>query len=199
MINELSMNTIIDFEVGSPAAYSQFYQVPVWPGGESGVTIGIGYDLGYMSLRQFKDDWGEYLSPANIVRLQSFLGVKGLSAKARLPFVKDIVIAYTLAKKVFVEKTIPKYEASMLSIYPEAKELPADTYGMLVSLVYNRGTSLVGDRRKEMKAIQELVKNKDVHGIASQVLAMCRLWDSKKAGGLIKRRIKEAGIIRASQ
>jgi hypothetical protein len=196
MINELSINTIIDFEVGSPTAYTQLYQSPIWPGGESGVTIGIGYDMGYMTTAQFKADWGNHLNPAAMGLLQTCIGVKGLKAKARLPFVKDIIIGYPLAKKVFINSSIPKYENMMLSIYPEAKELPENTYGMLVSLVYNRGASLVGDRRREMKTIQGLVKSKDIAGIAAQFLAMCRLWDVKKAGGLIKRRIKEAGIIK---
>lgn len=196
MINDLSINTIIDFEVGSPTAYTQRYQSPIWPEGESGVTIGIGYDLGYMTTAQFKADWGQHLSPATMGLLQTCIGVKGLSAKARLPFVKSIIIAYPLAKKVFIDSSIPKYEKMMLSIYPEAIHLPENTYGMLVSLVYNRGTLLVGDRRREMKTIQGQVKEKNIAGIAAQFLAMCRLWDAKKAGGLIKRRIKEAGIIK---
>src|SRR5438067_11642326 len=30
-----------------------------WPGGESGVTIGIGYDLGFATSEQFKADWSD--------------------------------------------------------------------------------------------------------------------------------------------
>lgn len=175
MINKLSIDTIVDFEVGSPAAYNQLYSGPVWPGGESGVTIGIGYDLAHVSTSQFKVDWGNHLSPAVIGLLQTCIGLKGDKAKARLPFVKGVVITFLLARKVFVEISLPKYEKQMLSIYHGADLLPADTYGMLVSLVYNRGSSLAGDRRVEMRSIQDLVKQKDVLGIAEQFMYMGRL------------------------
>lgn len=198
MINKLSIDTIVGFEVGDKHAYNQLYSSPIWPGGESGVTIGIGYDLGYMTVAQVKADWGDYVNQTMLGLLISCIGLKGEKAKAKIPFVKGVVIPFDTAVKVFVDSSIPKYEKSMLSIYPGAELLPEDTYGMLVSLIYNRGTSLEGDRRKEMKAIQQLIKEKDVLGIANQFISMCRLWNSKSAGGLIKRRIKEAGIIKAS-
>ena len=39
-------------------AYTKKYRKPVWPKGQSGVTIGIGYDVGYASKPQLRADWG---------------------------------------------------------------------------------------------------------------------------------------------
>src|SRR5262245_10339304 len=44
-------------EVSSRAAYKANYHRPVWPGGESGVTIGIGYDLRMQRAPRFEADW----------------------------------------------------------------------------------------------------------------------------------------------
>src|SRR3981081_336751 len=47
MYSERAYELIIDFEVGGRSEYERTYQRPEWPQGESGVTIGVGYDLGY--------------------------------------------------------------------------------------------------------------------------------------------------------
>ncbi len=49
------------------------------------------------------------------------------------------------------------------------EEWPADVQGGLVSLVFNRGTSMEGDRRREMRVNRDLVPQKDVKGIAEQI------------------------------
>ena len=64
----------------------------------------------------------------------------------------------------------------------------------MLSLVYNRGTDLTGDRRKEMKAIQPLVIAKDYNGIAAQFRFMKRLWNN----GLVGRREREAVLVETS-
>src|SRR5262245_51259355 len=51
-------------EVSSRAAYKATYHRPTWPGGESGITIGIGYDLRMQTARQFDTDWHGLLSSA---------------------------------------------------------------------------------------------------------------------------------------
>ena len=61
-------------------------------------------------------------------------------------------------------------------------------------MVYNRGTSLEGDRRIEMKAIVPLVAAKDYDGIAFQIDKSKRLWDN----GLVQRRENEAAMVKGS-
>jgi hypothetical protein len=45
--SQAAIDLIVMEEVSSQAAYTKLYQGPTWPGGASGVTIGIGYDGGY--------------------------------------------------------------------------------------------------------------------------------------------------------
>src|SRR5438477_12639190 len=63
-----------------------------WPGGESGVTIGIGYDLGFATPEQFRSDWANCLSDGDCAALTAVLGQTGQKAKASAPALKSIVI-----------------------------------------------------------------------------------------------------------
>jgi len=56
IVSKKSLDLIIAFEVSSKTAYNSKYKNPIWPGGESGITIGIGYDIGYSTITQFKND-----------------------------------------------------------------------------------------------------------------------------------------------
>jgi len=45
--------------------YEGLDQPGEWPGGQSGITIGIGYDLGYIEAAVFRQDWSGCLSGAD--------------------------------------------------------------------------------------------------------------------------------------
>jgi GH24 family phage-related lysozyme (muramidase) len=70
--------------------------------------------------------------------------------------------------------------------------LPGDCAAALVSLVFNRGSSLSGERRKEMAEIQLLLGGKKYSEIPKQLRAMTRLWPNSK--GLRRRREEEAEL-----
>jgi len=76
--------------------------------------------------------------------------------------------------------------------------------GAIVDLVYNRGTSLVGDRRREMKALVPLIAAADYKGIAAELRSMRRLWDGipeegkqyeERYSGLVFRCEKRADLV----
>ena len=52
-----------------------------WPGGDSGVTIGIGYDLGYVTIDQFEFDWGPYFTADQLNRLREAVEKRDCSKK----------------------------------------------------------------------------------------------------------------------
>ncbi len=79
--------------------------------------------------------------------------------------------------------------------FPGIAELPPDAQGALVSLVFNRGTSMEGDRRAEMRAIRDAVPSSDLQEIADQLRSMKRLWINKGLDGLLRRREEEAKLI----
>jgi hypothetical protein len=66
----------------------------------------------------------------------------------------------------------------------------------LISLVFNRGASFDGDRRREMRRIRELLDAGMMDSVPEQLEAMTRLWDPAKEGGVIARRKREATLWR---
>lgn len=198
MISKRSIDLIIQHEIGGRAVYEKKYQKPIWAGGESGLTIGIGYDLGYNKEKDLFSDWAA-LNLNFLNALKRFCGVKGEVVKSMMKGeVLNVVIPYNMAYDVFVKKSIPKYYAMTKKIYPQLDTLNEDTRGALVSMVYNRGSKLEGDSRKEMKAIVDLVAKQDYEGIAEQIEQSKRLWENKGMDGLVIRRESEADLIRSS-
>ncbi|MEO0443197.1 MAG: hypothetical protein AAFZ92_05570 [Pseudomonadota bacterium] len=181
-LSQKGFQQLIDHEISSRTYYQRRLQQPIWPGGASGVTIGIGYDLGYNRRSQVRKDWAPYLSDAQLEKLIKVVGKKASAAKSLLASVKGIRIDYQAAARVFSESTLPRYAKKALQTYQGLEKLYPDAQAGILSLVYNRGTRLSGAKRKEMKAIQQLVKKKDYKGIAHQVIAMKRLWQDYRNG-----------------
>lgn len=194
-VSQKSLDMIVAFEVSSPAIYEKKYRKPTWPGGASGVTVGIGYDLGYYTAKQVSDAFSRYVTPTMLQLMQSVRGLKGVAAKNALSTVSAVDIPYTTAAQVFHESTLPQFAAMVRKIYPGVEKLPPDAQGALLSLVYNRGADIdpKKDRRKEMFNIAALVAKGDLAGIAAQIRAMKRLWPTVK--GLRDRRDKEADLV----
>jgi GH24 family phage-related lysozyme (muramidase) len=184
--------------------YEGLNQPSKWPGGFSGITIGIGYDLSAVSKEQFENDWRYYLSAEQMDRLSDVIGIKGNAAALIASSFKDIVIRREDAESVFVDNMLPNYEEQTRSAFPGFDNLPEDAQGALVSLVYNRGAAMNDnsseDRRKEMREIRDLVETWDgdlskLKAIANQIREMKRLWKNKGLDGLLKRRDAEAALI----
>lgn len=204
-LSPTALKLILDHEVGGGQGYyNAALKRPCYPGGESGVTIGIGYDLGYNTSAQFKSDWGSLLNEKDYSRLAQHLGKKGSVAKAAIPSVKDIVVPWDTAFEVFKKSTIPRFIKETLRAFPGADKLHPDAFGALVSLVFNRGGSLSGRSRIEMlnisQAIKGQVKSVNIYDyIADQIISMKRLWVGKGLDGLLRRRNEEAAIVRKSK
>lgn len=196
VVSRRSVDALIAFEVTSKAFYEKKYQFPIWPKGNSGVTIGIGYDLGFNSKDQIEKDWGQLISANDLQLLQSVSGKKGEAAKNALAGVKSVKLSFEKAIQVFSTITLPKFAGFTKRLYPGVQKLPPDAQGALISLIYNRGADTTGDRRREMKNIIDLVADEDLAGIAKQIRSMKRLWkDNKDATGLLIRRDKEADLV----
>jgi len=169
-----------------------------WPQGSSGITIGIGYDLGFVTADQFEQDWSPFLSGDEINRLKDVIGLSGDDASQRASEFSDIKIKRADAEQVFKEKTLPLYSQRTEDAFPGVDQLPAAAQGALVSLVFNRGGGMTGDSRREMRAVRDAVANGDLKEIANQIRAMKRLWEGKGLDGLLKRRDAEADLVESA-
>jgi GH24 family phage-related lysozyme (muramidase) len=171
-----------------------------FPGGDSGVTLGHGYDLGAgtESKAEMVDDWKRWLSGTELERLGSAIGKTGDAARAICPLFRDINISAEAADDVFFRDTVPKYYQKMISAFPNADKLPGNAQGALLSLVFNRGTSMKGERREEMRNIREALAGEppyDLRTIAKELRDMKKLWEGRGLSGLITRREREARLV----
>lgn len=205
MLSKKSLDLILEFEVGGGENYyNKFLKNPAWPEGQSGVTIGVGYDLGYVNKAEFSEDWKD-LPKETFDRLYKVVGIKGYNAKNLIRGLKDITIPWDLALKVFNNKTVTKFYNLTRQTFPNFDNLPEDAKGGLVSLVFNRGAALEGDRRREMKLIRDGMKlvssydQKALTFIANQIRNMKRIWiGGSIEKGMSRRRDAEAKLIEDS-
>ena len=205
MLSKKSLDLILEFEVGGGENYyNKFLKNPAWPGEQSGVTIGVGYDLGYVNKTEFSEDW-KGLPKEIFDRLYKVVGIKGYNAKNLIRGLRDIVVPWELSLQVFNNKTVTKFWNLTRDTFPNFDKMPEDAKGGLVSLVFNRGNALEGDRRREMKLIRDGMRitntfdQKTLTFIANQIRNMKRIW----AGGSIekgmsRRRDAEAKLIEDS-
>jgi hypothetical protein len=196
---------ILEFEVGGGEAYySRYLSRPTWPGQASGLTIGIGYDLGYNSAAQIRRDWAA-LSSAVLLRLGGAAGVKGRAARELVARFRDVRIPWRTALDVFESLTVPRFELLRDRAFPGNERLPAEARDALLSLIFNRGTSMRGSSRAEMREIAEVLdglaqgmtgEEAALHAIAGEIRAMTRIWAGTEIeGGMKRRREAEARLI----
>jgi len=186
-------------EVSSPAGYRRSFSRPIWPEGDSGVTIGIGYDLRFADEAQLRADWRDQLTEAQLQRLKTVLKLQG--TKALADGLRDVDIPLRSAMVVFVARSLLDTIAKARGIYPQVDTLSPPQRAALTSLVYNRGASLTdsGDparqNRREMREIKTLLAANKLDAVADQIDSMSRLWDPQS--GLVRRRHEEATLWRS--
>lgn len=188
------------FETGGKEYYEKRLSNFTWPGGSSGVTVGVGFDCGYYSRQEIIDTWTGYVNGNVIALMLEVQGLRGVQAKMRInEQMRRAYISYEVAVEVLLHKILPVEAVKTENTYPGVTALFPDAQAALLSLIYNRGTKLQDDpgetRRREMKAIAPLVIAKDYKGIAAQIILMKRLWEGQNMGGLLDRRDDEATLI----
>ena len=188
-------------EVSSAAEYKRVHQKPTWPSSKSGVTIGIGYDLQFVTAADLQADWSSFLDAGLLTRLAACTNKVG--SQSLVDPLVDVVVPLFSAVSVYARRSLPKYWKMAIGIYPRiaADGFPPARRTALVSLVYNRGTRLRDDNptlqeRREMRSIQQRLATGDVDRVADDLESMERVWAGQGLGGLIQRRRDEAALWR---
>ena len=192
-ISQVAFDLIIFFEVTSEEVYDAKYRKPIWPGEQSGVTIGIGYDVGYVSKARLWSDWMGVIPDQMITALESAIGIKGPAAKQVAKALKNKVdVPFQAAINVHASKVLPLWFTIVDDHLDNTELLSPDSFGALVSLTYNRGPSFSkpGDRYAEMRAVKAHMKSRRFDRIPAEFRSMKRLWPNSP--GLRKRREAEA-------
>lgn len=183
---------IVKEEVGSRSYYASRAARPTYPGGQSGITIGVGYDLRFQTAEDFNADWGAVLTQTQLDALTPFVGRQGSDDAAR--GLNALTIPWQAAWTVFIQRLLPNYVARTRDAFPGFDRLTGLSRGVLVSLVYNRGAKMTGDDRKEMRDIRDAVETGNLTLIPDAILSMKRLWPDSE--GLRQRRDREAALFR---
>lgn len=220
-LSKQGINAIISYEIGAEYVgdvryYNSRLSKPTYPGGNSGVTIGIGYDLGYNTVAQIRKDWEGKVNGNVLAFLVSCAGLKGATAAKKIkPETSVFKIPYEVASDVFINSTLPRFCKEAKESFPAIEKLNPLAQAVIVSVVFNRGNGLADTssnaqkegRRKEMRQLVEAIEKVDYNAIANEIEAMKRLWDGvpdfdgdveTKMQGLIDRRIAEAKLVRQS-
>lgn len=189
-------------EVTSAAEYTRAHQRPTWPSPTSGVTIGIGYDLQFVTSANLREDWSPCLPSTTLTRLSACTEKAG--TRLLVDGLADITVPLFGAVSVFARRSLPKYWDMARGIYPQmaAPDFPPARRTALVSLVFNRGARLQDknpalEDRREMRDIQRHLATGKVDAVADDIEAMTRLWAGQNLGGLIQRRRDEATLWRS--
>jgi hypothetical protein len=190
-----AVTLIAQEEVSSRSYYDSHCARPDYPGGDSGVTIGVGYDLGYQEA--FATDWSGELTADQIALLGACVGLKGTPAQAAINAVASVVVPWRSAWRVFIKTVLPQNVELTRRTFPSPVALPGLCLGALVSLVYNRGARMEdspshpGDRQ-EMRDIRDALQAGRPERVPAALRAMKRLWPA--GGDLAERREHEAAL-----
>ena len=208
LISQAAIDLIVREEVSGKEVYERNYRRPEWPGGSSGVTIGIGYDVGagVGDKAQLWSDWRGHIPDQMIAALEPAIGVTGEQARAFTARLRDKVdVPWDAAMAVFEGVDVPRWYAICAKALPNFEDLSLGCKGALVSLAYNRGASFskqrdVGDaqdRYREMRAIRQHMTERRFERIPDEFRSMKRLWRGKGLDGLLARRDREADLFEA--
>ncbi len=197
--SQAAIDLIVAEEVSSQATYQKLYQHPEWPGGASGVTIGIGYDCGYSRPDIIAADWGDKLPAVMVRALEHVAGISGSPAHSHAQELRGVVtVPWDAAMAVFMQRDMPKWEGIVSHALPNTDKLSGDSFGALVSLAYNRGAGGFnapghpGDRTEEMRNIHALMAAQQFERIPDEFRHMKRIWPN--VVGLQHRRDHEAAL-----
>jgi len=199
VVGQKAFDLIVAQEVVNEFWYAANASHPVWPGGSSGVTIGIGYDCGEHSDAAILRDWLPSLGSESATALSKCTGLTGVHAETALRFVRHLDVPWAAAMTVFRGSTLPLYAGQTWEAMPNCAEIPPDASGALVSIGYNRGNG--GWRSdeveyREMSRIRDLMSTRSYDTIPEQILAMRRLWPENS--DLWKRRSAEAELFQSA-
>lgn len=192
-----TLELLYEYEVGGGESYyNKFLSKFTWPKGQSGPTIGIGVDTAYYSAKELANIFN-FLSTEQIKLIQGAVGKTGQKGKEYTEILKkaNITVSWNQATQIFKTLTWPKFATAAEKTFPGLQNLKDDAYGAVVSLVFNRGTSLEGDSRSEMRNLKMLIPSKKYTDMAFQIRSMKRIWKGKGLDGLLERREAEAVLV----
>lgn len=178
-VSDAAVDLIVAAEVSGRAVYEQRLTRPVWPKGNSGLTIGMGYDVGTVTAAMLEGDWSGELARTALNLLRPACLVRGPAAAALVQQAQAVSVPWDAAMRVFRQASLPEVVAALERALPNTAGLDPDCFGALVSLAYNRGAafSRPEPRYAEMRRIRDHMAARAFERVPAELRAMKRLWE----------------------
>lgn len=169
---------------------------PYWPGGNSGVTLDPGVDLGYSDVFRWDDIerlYADILTHDQFAALFRVRGRRGKSARIALentPDVQAIRIGRDDAARVF-EFAAEAYWRRIAARFPSLldDQTPPEVQTALLSLAYNRGPD-----NPDLRRLADPIERHDWPAVASIIAGM---QQDHRLVATRERRCLEASLIRS--
>ena len=168
VLSSKAIGVILHFEVGADpntgefTSYSRGFEKAVNPKGDSGATIGIGYDLGHKNQAEIRRDWAPFVSPSMLNILASAAGITGggqsVTNKVNQINSAGFNVPMENARIIFMNTTLKKWCNTATRYYPNIEKTHPHTQGALISLIFNRGSKFDSNRTRHKGFIRNDLK-----------------------------------------
>ena len=166
---------------------------PYWPGGESGVTLDPGVDLGHASPGLIEQLFGSIVDSSRMEALRGVFGIQGESAKAALnasPVIQGIRISSEQALEVMPHAAKTYWDSIRRRFDSLVREdTPPSVQTVLLSLAYNRGAG-----NSALDVLEQPLETKQWSEVARAIGAMQQDHDLE---GIRTRRQHEGLLVEA--
>lgn len=164
-----------------------------WPGGDSGVTLDPGVDLGYVEPDRLRNMFRGVMNDAQWPAVEKVMGVKGEAARDQLE--SDLVLQGIRMTRKQADEIFPfaiqTYWQGITDRFPMLREAetPGTVQTAMLSLAYNRGTN--------NPAFEALEKPLQAHEWEAAAAVIGNMQQDHPLKGVRTRRVYEAELIKA--
>ena len=162
---------------------------PYWPGGQSGVTLDPGVDLGYIDQSIFEELYSELMDAnqlADAKRVSGYHGDDARNALSRTRHLKKFRISREDAEDIF-PFVADDYWKATLDRWPTLTTAPPCVHTAMLSLTYNRGPE-----NRHLKILDQYIESEDWEGLGT---ALTQMQQNHKLPGIRKRRRLEGELV----
>lgn len=204
-LSQVALDLVTDAEVSASSTeghkyYDKHYQTATFPGEGSGATWAIGVDGSQNTAQWTITSWTPYFDDTIVKRLADCTGHTSVSAaKEDVKNLQDIIIVWNTALNEFNTQEVPNYYQTALRVFPGLDNLSINAQSSVLSVTYNRGFSMIGASRVDMRNLRTAVANGDYKAMSAAILhmnvTMASSWKSEGIyAGMVVRRKAEATL-----
>lgn len=187
---------IAEAETDGRAGYERRWSRPRWPGGPTGVVVGIRYDLGWTRADRLEADWIGEIDPVDLALLGAACGRipdrDGAASVQRLAdALQSVEIPWEAALAVFRRVTARRYATFAAEVFSTPRALHPHALGALTSLLMDYGPATA-----EIAPIRRLIAAGRLDRVAPEIRRLGRGEGGPAAGATpqARRRRSEAEL-----